>query len=352
MGRELKRVPLNFNAPRGTIWKGYINPYSDSCKPCPFCEGSGSSPEAKRLNDMWYGNAPFRPEDNGSTPYKWDSPPVYAFAVKNVLMSELSDLPGREGFEQGCTAYWAMYKEGTVDAYVAAHPELDWSIEREGRRLAGLFNPHWSHHLNEADVKALLDDGRLIDFTRRPLNKEQKAEFDAVEQFNKEERERRIAANWKGKKNWQPWKTFNNGYVPTPQEVNDWGIGGMGHDACNMWVCVKARMKREKLGSSQCAHCKGHGTLWLTPAHEKRYENWKRKEPPKGTGFQLWKTTNEGEPFSPVFKTLEALCEWCEVNATTFADYTATKEEWMKMLDNNFVSHKMVHPSGETIVLM
>ena len=47
-----------------------------------------------------------------------------------------------------------------------------------------------------------------------------------------------------------------------------------------------------------------------------------------------------GEPYSPVFKTLEALAEWCEVNATTFGSFRATKEEWMNMLDANFVCHK------------
>lgn len=62
-------------------------------------------------------------------------------------------------------------------------------------------------------------------------------------------------------------------------------------------------------------------------------------EPPKGDGYQLWETTSEGSPKSPVFKTLEELCEWCEENATTFADFKATKEQWMKMLNSDFVSH-------------
>ena len=51
-------------------------------------------------------------------------------------------------------------------------------------------------------------------------------------------------------------------------------------------------------------------------------------EPPKGEGYQLWNTTSEGSPISPVFETLDKLCEWCEVNATTFGKFKATKEEW------------------------
>lgn len=62
-------------------------------------------------------------------------------------------------------------------------------------------------------------------------------------------------------------------------------------------------------------------------------------EPPEGEGFQLWETTSEGSPVSPVFKTLDELCEWCEDNATTFGPYKATKEQWKSMLDDNFVCH-------------
>lgn len=63
-------------------------------------------------------------------------------------------------------------------------------------------------------------------------------------------------------------------------------------------------------------------------------------EPPKGEGYQLWETTSEGSPVSPVFKTLDKLCEWCEENATTFANYKASKEEWKQMLEDDFVHHK------------
>ena len=63
-------------------------------------------------------------------------------------------------------------------------------------------------------------------------------------------------------------------------------------------------------------------------------------EPLEGEGYQLWETTSEGSPSSPVFKTLDALCEWCEENATTFAHFKTTKEEWKQMFDDNFVVHQ------------
>lgn len=61
-------------------------------------------------------------------------------------------------------------------------------------------------------------------------------------------------------------------------------------------------------------------------------------DPPKGEGFQLWETTTEGSPISPVFSTLDELCEWCAENATVFSDYKATKEEWRQLLDPDLVN--------------
>lgn len=61
------------------------------------------------------------------------------------------------------------------------------------------------------------------------------------------------------------------------------------------------------------------------------------KEVPTGGGYQLWENTTEGSPQSPVFKTLEELCEWCEDNAYTFADHKATKKQWYKMLSSDII---------------
>lgn len=62
--------------------------------------------------------------------------------------------------------------------------------------------------------------------------------------------------------------------------------------------------------------------------------------PPKGDGYQLWETTSEGSPVSPIFCTLDELCEWCETNATVFANFKATKEEWKQMLSDDLVVYK------------
>lgn len=86
-----------------------------------------------------------------------------------------------------------------------------------------------------------------------------------------------------------------------------------------------------------CRTCDGDG---VHPDAQVAYHTWTPTEPPIGDGYQLWETTSEGSPKSPVFPTLETLCEWCETHATTFSRYTATKEEWLRMLNDGSVCHQ------------
>jgi hypothetical protein len=126
MGREIKRVPLDFDWPLNKVWPGYLNPYDVSTE-CPACEGTGCSPEARAIEDQWYnhtgGAAGFTPESNGSTPYT---------------------LADYDRLSQ--TARW-----------VAVTPPARW---------LATVNSQWCHHLNQDDVDALLAAGRLMDFTR------------------------------------------------------------------------------------------------------------------------------------------------------------------------------------------
>lgn len=69
--------------------------------------------------------------------------------------------------------------------------------------------------------------------------------------------------------------------------------------------------------------------------------------PPTGDGYQLWETTTEGSPMSPVFATLDELCGWCEKNVSVYANFKVTKEEWRKMLENGFICYK----EGDVIYL-
>ena len=94
----------------------------------------------------------------------------------------------------------------------------------------------------------------------------------------------------------------------------------------------------------RCEHCKACAKIKGVPLTEYGCPDWdaylaepiaKLKEllaPPQGEGYQLWETTSEGSPVSPVFATLDELCEWCEPNATIFADIHASKDSWKQLL--------------------
>jgi hypothetical protein len=127
------------------------------------------------------------------------------------------------------------------------------------------------------------------------------------------------------------------GRDPTVEEVNDWSIHDlMGHDGINRSICVKARAM--ELGVyGVCPTCEGEGRIWDSPEARRKAEAWEPQEPPVGPGFQLWETTTEGSPQSPVFATLKELAAWCEKNATVFGGSRASAEEWEKMLSEDKV---------------
>lgn len=253
MGRELKRVPLNFNWPIRQTWKGYLCPYHS--QPCSNCNSTGYNEETKKINDEWYNS-------DGSA---------------------------------------------------------EWINLPNGRRYN---NNQWSNHITDVEVKALLKAGRLMDFTHVPRTKKQRMDV-----------KKKIAS---GGNSWLP---YNNGYIPTADEVNKWNRESIGHDGINMWICVEARAKH--LGVyGFCDICNGEGEIWQNDKIKKFSDKWTRIEPRKGKGYQLWETTSEGSPNSPVFKTFDELCEWCEDNATTFGSHKTTKENWKKMLDDGYVYHK------------
>jgi hypothetical protein len=86
-----------------------------------------------------------------------------------------------------------------------------------------------------------------------------------------------------------------------------------------------------------CSVCEGHAD---DPEKRAEAEAWEREGPPTGDGYQLWETTSEGSPVSPVFATMDELCAWCESNATTFGSAKTTAAEWRRMLDEDFVCHQ------------
>lgn len=299
MGRELRRVPLDFRWPLHKVWGGYLNPYSGQSTKCPDCENGfdrkGGRPDANAalFYAQWYGHAPFDPVAYGAKPLRIDDPALVAEGKRHVANC------ARLGYDSS------------------------WTAEQQTAHLYRLWKNQWSHHLIQADVDALVAAGRLWDFTRTPRDAGQ-ALVVAV----------RMAFH-----DTNSWLPEDNGYTPTADEVNTWSLRGFGHDSCNAYTCVRARCEREGVPCS-CATCDGTGVVWPSAETKRRYDEWEPEEPPEGSGYQLWETTSEGSPISPVFETLDELCEYAASECSTFGSFKATKEEWRQMLDDGFVSHR------------
>lgn len=313
MGRTLKRVPLDFTWPLGQVWGGYLNPFSRQSIKCPDCNGSGYSPDAARFSDEWYGHGyntgrsfrGFDPVAYGATPLTVDHP-----AIRQVA-------------EAHCERDGGYYGHG------------DAAIFREQRRLFALFREQWLHQLIQADVDALVEAGRLMELTRRPRTAEHVEKLKAQESAG-------------GSGYWLDEVVHR----PTADEVNTWSIvSPMAHDSINQWACVEARCKREGVEKT-CARCGGSGELWPTPEIEKLHDEWQPTEPPSGDGYQLWETTSEGSPNSPVFATLDELCAYAAVNCTTFGTSNfVSAEKWREMLDADFVRHEEPMDNGTAVFL-
>lgn len=84
---------------------------------------------------------------------------------------------------------------------------------------------------------------------------------------------------------------------------------------------------REKHLPAKASGCPIYGSLLK--------DFFKTLQPPEGEGYQLWETTTEGSPMSPVFKTLNELCRWCSENVTIIADMKGTQAEWKAILEQN-----------------
>lgn len=252
MGRELRRVPLDFDWPLNKLWGGYVTPEELVPPACTACDYEGRGPEF------------YTPE---------------AYSVAATFYPHL----------------------------------ISWTDQEHGNRLA------WRDKLGQAEVDNLVahercgvlvsdDSERGSTWTHPPRT---------AEEINAENRP---------------------------------GARGFGHDAINRSILVKFRC--EQLGIPvYCTSCGGEGN---TGTQEERdaYENWEWTEPPEGEGYQLWETTSEGSPITPVFATIEELCEYAALNCTVFASDKVTAEQWRSMLDEDFVRSEYGDNQGNRIVFI
>lgn len=247
MGREIRRVPADFDWPLNKVWEGFLSPDKFDETPCPDCK-NGYSPQAENLYDLWYGKIPFDPASTGSEPWRHDTPAIRARAERNI-----ADAPDYYGNGES-------------------------AIVREAQRLADHFNSGWLHHLSQDDVDALVAAGRLKDLTH----------------------------TWSRADGWQE---KDPPVTPTAAQVNEWSLSGFGHDAINASIVVRARCERQGVDTI-CPTCKGHAGIEKYEGQRAEAEAWEPTDPPKGDGWQLWETVTEGSPISPVFATSDELAAW------------------------------------------
>jgi hypothetical protein len=140
---------------------------------------------------------------------------------------------------------------------------------------------------------------------------------------------RKVPANWEHPKN------DNGSYKP----MFDKFYG----DALNEWIENNKKwengthedlIKNPKLKDEYPFYA-----MWNGNPPDVEYYHTKKYNEEELTHIQLYQTTSEGTPISPVFKAneLDKLCEYAAENCTTFASFKASKEEWYRILSDDFV---------------
>lgn len=120
-----------------------------------------------------------------------------------------------------------------------------------------------------------------------------------------------------------------------------------GHDALDRWEATKKLIGAAGLDPEAwgiCQACGGHGTLEEYDGQRAEAEAWEPVGPPKGEGWQMWETTSEGSPSSPVFATPEELADYCAANVSIFGNSMASREQWLKIITGEDFAHVQIAP--------
>lgn len=116
------------------------------------------------------------------------------------------------------------------------------------------------------------------------------------------------------------------------------------HDAINRHILIKYRCKRLGI-ATWCPACKGNGSVEKYEGQRAEAEAWGPTEPPTGEGWQMWETTGEGSPMSPVFVTPEELAQWlADTGASMFGSTGAGRDQWLSIITGEDFAHVTVAP--------
>jgi hypothetical protein len=292
MSREVRRIALDFDAPVGEVWSGYLNPYRNRAVKCScVAEGrNGLAPRAHELYEKWWGYSRFTPEMNNSSPITMHHPHVAMLAQNNLRHSP---------------DYYGLSLE-EVEAFFKSASDLEtsrcdasaeyWS---EAWRLASLYNKSWQFHLNDNDIDILMKSPEALVNTLRKDEQGNWVQNDPLVRPTCEELQ------------FSMMQPFSN------SRVQHHLISGM---------CALEGVPY------LCEICDGDIELWPSAEDRELYNNWEQPKPPSGPGFQLWSTVTEGTPNSPVFETPEALADFLVSPASPEKrgiNKDLTRDEWL-----------------------
>lgn len=100
-------------------------------------------------------------------------------------------------------------------------------------------------------------------------------------------------------------------------------------------------------GWGTCPTCEGHASVEVYPGQRAEAEAWESVEPPTGEGWQMWETTSEGSPQTPVFATVEELARHCaDSGASMFGRTTAPYEQWLAIFKGDDFAHIEIAPGA------
>jgi hypothetical protein len=285
MGREVRRVPVDFNWPLRQRWTGFVNPYYKHNHECSECRGSGYSPQAEAFQQQWRGRTYFDIVAHGSRPYTPDEPCVREFAERNVRRDPVAAC----AFDGTEPKYKSITNRPPTHGYSGL--TFEGGVQREAKRLSNLFNESWMYHLNQDDVDALCSK----EYPDYPLTEFFKA----------------------------------NGRWPTVEEMRRINIFSSLSNAS--YTCIRERCRREGI-EPLCPHCKGDGRVWESPEYEKLYDEWEPTPPPEGPAYQIWETVSEGSPVSPPFLEPRDLAKWMVENDDSITADT-TEDQWVTFIE-------------------
>jgi hypothetical protein len=107
MGREIRKVPLDFDWPLKKVWAGFENPYSNLSHGCPICDSSGYNQATKKISDDWY--------DFDHTGRRWSEAITQDEVEALVAHGRLQEFVGY-GYGRNDDGTWYHWEKGAKSA--------------------------------------------------------------------------------------------------------------------------------------------------------------------------------------------------------------------------------------------